>query len=160
MITVRAKLNLRRTTKGRRVIRLAEATPRPVAPARVPRISRLVALAIRFDRLLREGTVGSVSDLAALAHVTQPRATQILNLSLLAPDLIESLLTLQPVTSGRDRIHERMLRPLVALPAWREQRLRWRKELSREPVASSRSGARLDISGRRGAARCGAHLSC
>jgi hypothetical protein len=54
---------------------------------RVPRISKLMALAIRFDCLLREGTISGHSDLARLAKVTQPRMTQIMSLLHLAPDI-------------------------------------------------------------------------
>ena len=97
----------------------------PVAPGRVPRVSRLMALAIRFDRLIREAKVADQSELARLAHVTQPRMTQIMNLNHLAPDIQEELLHLPLVTSGRESIHERSLRPVAASPDWRLQRRMW-----------------------------------
>lgn len=93
---------------------------------RVPRISRLMALAIRFDGLVREGKVGDFSELARLARVTQPRMTQIMNLTHLAPDIQEELLFLPLVTEGKDPIHERMLRPICAQISWASQRRRWR----------------------------------
>jgi hypothetical protein len=67
---------------------------------RVPRVAKLMALAIRFDRLIREGKVADRSELARLAHVTQPRMTQIMNLLHLAPDIQEDILFLPPVTEG------------------------------------------------------------
>lgn len=70
---------------------------------RIPRVSRLMALAIKFDRLLREGVVPDQSALVRLAHVSQPRMTQILNLLHLAPDIQESLLFLPRATEGKDR---------------------------------------------------------
>ena len=107
-------------------------------PGRIPRVSKLMALAIRFDRLLREGKVCDLSELARLTHVTQPRMTQIMNLLHLAPDIQEALLFLPEVTSGRDLIHERMLRPVTALVDWREQRRAWRALLAEHDVAAAR----------------------
>jgi len=91
-----------------------------------PRVSKLMALAIRFDQLLREGKVANQSELARLAHVTQPRMTQIMNLLHLAPGIQEGILHLPPVAKGRDPITERDLRPIAATIGWREQRSAWR----------------------------------
>lgn len=134
MIKVRRKLHLAKRDDGRQVV--AAVAP-PVATARsgrIPRVSRLMALAIHFDRLLREGKVRDQSDLARLAHVTQPRMTQIMNLNHLAPDIQEALLFLTPTADGRDAVHERLLRPLAATPDWRQQRRQWtaiRPEIAR-----------------------------
>lgn len=129
MITVTTRVRLDRSARGKRTIRLcapSEAQARvPIRP-RVPRISKLVALALKFDRLLREGVVADVSELARLASITQPRATQLLNLSLLAPDIIEDLLFLTSAERGRDRVHERALRPVVAEANWSAQRTKYR----------------------------------
>ena len=89
-----------------------------------------MALAIQFDRLLREGKARDQSELARLAHVTQPRMTQIMNLNLLAPDIQEELLHLPPVLEGRDPIHERMLRRVAIEAGWNEQRRLWKNRLS------------------------------
>ncbi len=50
-----------------------------------------------------------------------------MNLLHLAPDIQEEKLFLPEVTSGRDPVHEHMLRPLCALMDWNRQRCRWRK---------------------------------
>jgi len=84
-----------------------------------------MALAIHFDQLIRDGKVADQSDIARLAHVTQPRMTQIMNLNHLAPDIQEQLLFLPLITCGRDPIHERMLRPIAAQTRWRAQRQMW-----------------------------------
>lgn len=97
--------------------------PKPVG--RIPRVSKLMALAIRFERLLREGKVAGHTELARLAHVTQPRMTQIMNLLYLAPDIQEEILHLSPVTQGRDPITERHLRRITQIVSWRMQRLEW-----------------------------------
>jgi len=126
MITVKRKVHITRRTRGR--VALVETPPahKTATVARIPRISRLMALAIHFDRLLREGTVGDISEIARLAHVTQPRMTQIMNLSHIAPDIQQELLDLPPTTRGRDEINERMLRPVAAERDWSRQRMMWR----------------------------------
>lgn len=93
---------------------------------RIPRVARLMALAIRFDRLLADGVVGDVTELARLAHVTQPRMTQVMNLLHLAPDIQEEILHLPPIRAGKDTLTERDLRPITQLRDWREQRRAWR----------------------------------
>lgn len=96
------------------------------AVGRIPRVSMLMALAIRFQRLLDEGVVASHSELAELAHITQPRMTQIMNLLHLAPDIQEEILFLPPVAEGRDPVTERDLRGVAAVAGWGEQRRVWR----------------------------------
>lgn len=126
MITVKKTLRFGRGPRGQRLISDDSASTVAAGP-RVPRIARLMALAIRFDSLLREGTVRDLSELARLARITQPRATQIMNLTLLAPDIQEQILLLRGAESGRETIHERRLRPIVALAGWNEQRRGWRR---------------------------------
>lgn len=106
---------------------------------RIPRIARLMALAIRFDGLLQEGIVTDQSELARLGHVTQPRMTQIMNLLHLAPDIQEELLFLPRVTDGRDPIHEKMLRPITKMVSWSEQRRMWRR-MVRKSMCGGESG--------------------
>ena len=114
--------------------------PDPRNPAgRIPRVSKLMALAIRFDRLLREGKIADQSELARLAHVTQPRMTQIMNLLHLAPDIQEALLHLPIVESGRDAITERDLRPIVRLRDWQSQRDMW--DMVKDASAGRRASA-------------------
>lgn len=125
MITVRRKVHLVRRDHGRQVVADAEPRVAAVLPGRVPRVSRLMALAIQFDRLIRGGKVADQSGLARLAHVTQPRMTQIMNLNHLAPDIQEELLNLPSLVEGRELIHERTLRKLTKVADWREQRRLW-----------------------------------
>jgi len=112
--------------KSRRKTAMPGPAPERSEPAgRTPRVSRLMALAIRFDQLLRDGQVADQSELARLAHVTQPRMTQIMNLLHLAPDIQEDVLHLPPVLDGRDPVTERDLRPIAQLRDWRDQRAIW-----------------------------------
>lgn len=113
-------------TRNRRKCLTGNEEPKQPSPqARVPRISKLMALAIRFDQLLRDGAVHDMSELARLAHVTQPRMTQMMNLLHLAPDIQEEILSMQAAPGGRDYVTERELRPLTKSLCWKEQRAEW-----------------------------------
>jgi hypothetical protein len=101
----------------------------PDPPGRVPRVSRLMALALRLDELVRTGQVGSYSELALLGQVTRARVSQILSLLSLAPDIQEALLFLPPTLRGRDPIILADLMPLAAQIDWRKQRRLWRRLL-------------------------------
>ena len=81
-----------------------------------------MALAIPFDGLLRECIVSDHSELAGLAHVSQPRMTLIMNLLHLAPDIQEAILFMPLVVSGCDPVNERMLRAVAGEIGW-ESRL-------------------------------------
>ena len=93
---------------------------------RVPRVSRLMALAMRFDELIRSGQVTGYAELAKLGHVTRARLSQIASLLCLAPDLQEDILFQPRTLRGRDPIQLRHLLPIAAIPDWRRQRIRWR----------------------------------
>jgi hypothetical protein len=128
MITVKRKIEFssgaQRGNAGRASGQAAHARL-PVETGRIPRISRLMAIAIRLDRLLRTGEVSDMAELARLGHVSQPRMSQILNLTLLAPDIQEALLCFPRVATGKAAIHERMLRPIAAETDWARQREMW-----------------------------------
>lgn len=96
---------------------------------RIPRISRLMALAIKLDGLIREGAIRDYADIARLGFITRARATQIMALTNLTPDLQEHLLLLPP-TTDRPAVTERQLRYVVAEPYWPEQRRLLRKLLA------------------------------
>ena len=94
---------------------------KPLSP-QLPRITRLMALAIKFEGLLGEVEGLSYAELARLGGVSRSRITHILNLLYLAPDLQERLLFREPCLIGPDRIHEAGLRRLSQLYEWPEQR--------------------------------------
>jgi len=126
-VTVTQRVHFARRSKGRREMRSGPAPiPQRTPDGRVPRVSRLMALAIRLDGYLREGVVADQADLARLGHVSRARITQIMNLLHLAPDIQEALLFLPRVAEGRDPITERDLRPIAAEMDWDRQRRMWR----------------------------------
>ena len=92
---------------------------------RIPRISKLVALATRMQSMLDSGQVESFQQLAELGRISQPRMTQIMSLLLLAPDIQEELLYLPEVLQGKAAIHEKLLRPLTTEKEWKLQRKMW-----------------------------------
>jgi hypothetical protein len=114
-----------------------EAAP-SITPGRVPRIARLLALALRFDQLLRTGAVADRATLAHLGQVSRARLAQILNLLNLAPDLQEQILFLPPTRRGRDPIHLAQLQPIALTKDWQEQRRLWARL---QDAAPARKGA-------------------
>jgi hypothetical protein len=100
--------------------------PKPARPTgRIPRVSRLLALAHHFQNLLDTGVVRTQMELAALTKLTTARITQIMNLLFLAPDIQEEILFMPPITQAQPAVTERDLRPLVKTLVWSEQRERW-----------------------------------
>ena len=97
----------------------------PAAVGRVPRIARLMALALRFEQLVRSGAVRDYAELARLGQVSRARITQITSLLHVAPDLQEKILFLPRTQKGRDPIHLDQVRGLTAILDWHTQRRRW-----------------------------------
>ncbi len=137
--------------KGRRRVREASGQPDPTpatdsAAARpkaafakgVPKITRLLVLGHHFERLVREGAVKDYAEIARLTGLTRARVTQIVNLTLLAPEVQEDILNLSNVTRGPDPVTERALRAAAAHADWRTQNRAWvplRQRLGSQPAA-------------------------
>jgi hypothetical protein len=131
-LTFRTRVHFGRAEKGTLELREGDVpADLPVRKGRVPKISRLMALAIRFDGMLARGEVRDYAELARLGHVTRARVTQIMNLLNLAPDIQERILFLPEVEAGRDPVKEWQVRPVAAETDWRRQRAKW-QELTRQ----------------------------
>src|SRR3954462_6697778 len=105
--------------------------------ARLPRISRLLALALWFETLVDEGVVRNYRELAEVGHVSRPRLSQIMQLAQLAPEIQEQVLFLPPTLEGPDRMFERQVRLIARVMDWEKQ-----KELFRTfQEARERTGA-------------------
>jgi hypothetical protein len=128
-LTIELPVHFHRCGHGSRKEMRSGVERPPLPPGRVPRVSRLMALALRLDELVRTGQVGSYSALASLGHVTRARVSQIMSLLHLAPDIQEALLFLPPTQRGRDPILLADLLPIAAAFDWRKQRRLWRKLL-------------------------------
>lgn len=99
--------------------------PYTASRPRIPRITRLMALAIKFQDMVNRGEVRDYADLARLGYVTRARITQIMNLLMLAPDLRESLLHL---TAPLEKpLAERHIRSVAAMEWWESQRAAMRR---------------------------------
>lgn len=107
---------------------------------RLPKVTKLMALAIRFEQLLADGAAADYAELARLGHVTRARITQIMNLRLLAPDIQEAILFLPPLRSGRDTVILRDLQTIALTPSWREQRRLWKRLTATGSDVSSTPG--------------------
>ena len=89
------------------------------------RLTKLMALAIRFEQLIRDGVVEDQGEIARLGHVTPARLSQIMGLLILAPDIQEAILMLPRVHEGRDSVTERDLRRITRSLDWGVQRKLW-----------------------------------
>ena len=115
--------------RGRRGGR--KSVPKVAQSQRIPRITRLMALAIKFQDMIDRGEVRDYADLAQLGYVTRARITQIMNLLNLAPDIQNELLT-SSTLAAHANVPERSLRQVTAVVGWSQQR-RLRKELLGKP---------------------------
>jgi hypothetical protein len=126
-LTIALPVHFERSGHGSRKELCAGAqTPAP-PPGRVPRVSRLMALALRLEALVRSGQIRRYCELAELGHVTRARISQIVSLINLAPDIQEALLFLPPTLRGRDAIILADMQPITAALDWRKQRRLWRQ---------------------------------
>jgi hypothetical protein len=127
-MTMEVPLPLPHIGRVRRTQRRSDAEA-SLPPGRVPRVVRLMALALRLDELVRTGQVASYSALASLGQVTRARISQIVSLLHLAPDIQEALLFLPPTLRGRDPIILADLMPIAGTLDWRKQRRLWKQLL-------------------------------
>jgi hypothetical protein len=125
--TIERKVHFRHAGHGRG--KQLHDGPVPEAPrlprGRVPRIARLMALALHFDELIRTGEVVNYTEVARLGRVTRARVSQVMSLVYLAPDIQEAVLLLPRTERGRDAIILRDLLPIAAVSDWRQQRRLW-----------------------------------
>jgi len=130
LLTMQCPIGIQRRGRGAAKKRGDGAGGEPApCPVGLPRIARLMALALRFDGLVRTGAIADYADLARLGHVSRARITQIMNLLQLAPDIQEHLLFLRRPQQGRDPIHLARLQPIAAIVDWKRQRRSWRELL-------------------------------
>jgi len=89
----------------------------------VPKITRLLVLGHHFERLVQEGPVKDYAEIARLTGLTRARVTQIMNLTLLAPDIQERILLLADAIPSLKLLLECHLRMITTLPQCDAQRL-------------------------------------
>lgn len=90
----------------------------PKEPEKRPaRIALQLALAYRIQRAIEGGEIKDQAEAARLLGLTRARVSQLLDLTLLAPDIQERLLEV-----GADACPERELRPISRTAEWTDQR--------------------------------------
>ena len=111
-------------------LRVEFSVPRPhkrqeEAPATpfkdpVPRIARLLALAHKWERMVRRGEVESYAEIARRMGLSGARVTQICALQLLAPQIQGSI-----IADAGGVILERNVRLILSHCLWEHQWTRW-----------------------------------
>ncbi|HTU89993.1 MAG TPA: hypothetical protein VMF69_07845 [Gemmataceae bacterium] len=92
-MTIECAFHINRRSKGRQEMQVGEPLRAPCERGRVPRIAKLLALADRFEFLLRRGEMAAYSELARLGRVTHARISQNMSLFSLVPGLQEQVLS-------------------------------------------------------------------
>ncbi|WP_437318698.1 hypothetical protein [Sorangium sp. So ce385] len=112
-----------------RSVTLAE-TPPPAKPEPVRRpvkVAQQLALAHHLQAPIDRGAVADRAAVARKLGLTRARVTQLLDLTLLAPDLQLEVLELEAV-DGVEPMAERALRAVAHAGTWAEQRAAWRAD--------------------------------
>jgi len=105
-----------------------EEPPAPVpAPVRRPaRVAIALALAHKIQAAIDSGAARDRADIARRLGLTRARVTQMLDLTLLAPDIQAAILDLESV-DGIEPLSERRLRAISHAVTWSRQREPWRR---------------------------------
>ena len=126
--TVQCAVHFEREARGRKRIEPGvEQSTAALAPGRVPRLARFLALALRLEVQLRQGVLKDNAEVARLGHVTPARVSQILSLVHLAPDIQEAILFLPRTQRGRDPVILSEIIPIATELDWKRQRRAWRR---------------------------------
>jgi hypothetical protein len=121
---VEFQVHFRTGQHGRIHLREGTCQKEPDHPNKdLPRLTRLLALAHRWNRLIEEGVVTDYAEIASTMGLSRARVTQIMDLLYLAPEIQEDIL------SGKiqEPVSERAARALIRVPEWTKQRMVWRQ---------------------------------
>lgn len=117
-ITVRVPLSIRHRPGRKTVVTPDAQHPLPTATRADPALVKALARAFRYQRMLDEGRYASITELATVERLDRGYLGSLLKLTLLAPDIVESVL------DGRHP--ERIGLPVLLDPlpaAWDAQRV-------------------------------------
>ena len=117
-ITVRVPLAIRRRPGRKTVVTpVRDGSEGALLTRADPALVKALARAFRYQRLLNEGRYSSISEMAAAERIERGYLGSLLRLTLLAPDLVETML------DGRKPADMTLPRLLAPFPAgWAEQR--------------------------------------
>ena len=140
-LTIERTVHFQRRPHGRKELQDGAAPVwASLPPGRVPRVARFLALAHRFDGLVRSGAVRDYAELARLGRVTRARVSQVMNLLNLAPAIQEEVLFLPRTVQGRDAIILADLQPIASVVSWAKQRRMWDHLTAARLRSASRTG--------------------
>ncbi len=125
-VTATHKLAFKSGERTAKTIIETGTQPKQLTYVRIPRISKMMAIAIRLEQLIKSGQVTDQADLYRLGHVSRARLTQIIMLLQLPPDIQEALLFLRPLSKRDEPFVENKLRRIAAKHSWNHQRESWR----------------------------------
>ena len=125
---------------GHKVLRKGKK-PKHAKPTRLPRITRLMALSIRYERLIKQGLITRHIELADLAGIGRSQASQIIRLRLLAPDIQEWLLDLPETEKSEDPVVWSDIHPLTRIASWHEQHRRLQQLLAKKGISAPQATA-------------------
>ena len=92
-ITVRVPLAIRRRPGRKTVVTPVRSGGAAALPTRAdPALVKALARAFRYQRLRDEGRYGSISEMAAAERIDRGYLGRVLQLTLLAPDIVEAIL--------------------------------------------------------------------
>jgi hypothetical protein len=100
---------------------------KPAGAGHLPRVTQVLALAIHFDDMIRQGEAKNFADVARLAGLCRERISQLMRLTYLAPDIQVELLYLPPTSTGRYPVSETSIRRIASLLSWVDQRDQWER---------------------------------
>jgi hypothetical protein len=120
-VTLQVRPRRHESRKGGQPDSVPDVGSRP----RIPRITRLMALAIKFQEMVERGEVRDYADLARLGYVTRARITQIMNMLNLAPRIQEDILATGEPSSRAEAVTERQIRSITKLVLWADQMRAW-----------------------------------
>ena len=112
--TITVPVHIKRDRRARKVVRQGPEPDKPPDPT--PRIARLLALAHKWESMVRAGKIHDYAQIARLTRLTRGRVAQICSLTLLAPPLQAVILR-----SDSSPPSARDVRRIAKLVGWPEQ---------------------------------------
>jgi len=118
-VRVEYEVHFKRDRRARKVVR--QGPPPAVTPEPVPRVARLLALAHKWEGMVRRGEVNGYAEIARRMRLTRARVTQICDLVLLAPGIQDRILS----PEAEATLSPRHLRIVGGHPRWAVQQDRF-----------------------------------
>ena len=112
---IKAKVHFEHKKKGRKALVKGEAKVEIERPKAIPRVAKLMALAIKLDDMIRQGLVKDHAEIARLGQVSRARVSQVMGLLNLAAGIQEAALC------NSNGITERQLRSACSVNCWKQQ---------------------------------------